>query len=371
MGNLKHIGYNYLLPLFTFMAVGCSNSKEEGVIPPSDTEKVSIQLSIQNELHTRGALETPDNYQQVTDVRLYIFNGTTDDAQCIASEDVVWAQPIGNAASQVYVVKSTLHKGQEYLFLAVGTDKDTNSTYGLPDAITASETEGTPLGQAKAKLANGKSYTDIATAPLFAGSASITPDQDGSGSAAIQLNRRVAGVLCYLKNIPVNFKQPDGTGSTQVKYIQLVLNQNQNTSICLKKKLADDFGSDPSTDPESAVLVEFEINIDGTYEFDYAIDNDINSYILYNSDGNPVYDVFQGRFMLPIHQLDNTATLTIQALDRDKNLLHTWTLNNGVTSIYPLEANNLYSIGTKDAPIDLRIDEIILIPDYEVIYEIQ
>lgn len=39
MGNLKHIGYNYLLPLFTFMAVGCSNSKEEGVIPPPIREK--------------------------------------------------------------------------------------------------------------------------------------------------------------------------------------------------------------------------------------------------------------------------------------------------------------------------------------------
>lgn len=379
MWKITYFGY-CLLSLCTFIMAGCSQTADESAAPASGDGQICLQLTVQSELQTRAALENSNNEQQVTDVHLYIFDGASDDATCVASEDVAWTQPTGKVApSQQYKIKSTdkLTQGQDYLLLAVGMDKDSKAAYGLPAAITV----GTKLGAANAKLASGKTYKDIATAPVFAGTGMITPGIT-TGYVNIELKRRVAGILCYLDHIPVNIRKPDGTSSAMVKYVQLVLSQRQNTSISLKKKDVDDYGSEQSTDEDSKVLAEWFLDLDAPWGDDGLIDvsADGNYYeFMTFSPGSGLggelsTTLFQGFYALPMRQLANAVTLAIWVLDVDKNVLNTWELNNGVSTDYSLEANSIYSIGVKndkeDAPLDLLSDEVILIPDYEVVYEV-
>lgn len=371
MWKITYFGY-CLLSLCTFIMAGCSQTADESAAPASGDEQICLQLTVQSELQTRAALENSNNEQQVTDVHLYIFDGASDDATCVASENVGWTQATGKVApSQQYKIKSTdkLTQGQDYLLLAVGMDKDSKAAYGLPEAITV----GTKLGEANAKLASGKTYKDIATAPVFAGTGMITPGIT-TGYVNIELKRRVAGILCYLDHIPVNIRKPDGTSSAMVKYVQLVLSQHQNTSISLKKKDVDDYGSEQSTDEDSKVLAEW--NIDDMFDNSTAFIE--GNYYSFLYPGSGISDItttlFQGLYVFPIQPLTNMTTLTIRVLDVDKNVLNTWELNNGVSTDYSLKANYIYSIGVKndkeDAPLDLLSDEVILVPDYEVVYEV-
>lgn len=371
MWKITYFGY-CLLSLCTFIMAGCSQTADESAAPASGDGQICLQLTVQSELQTRAALENSNNEQQVTDVHLYIFDGASDDATCVASENVGWTQATGKVApSQQYKIKSTdeLTQGQDYLLLAVGMDKDSKAAYGLPEAITV----GTKLGEANAKLASGKTYKDIATAPVFAGTGMITPGIT-TGYVNIELKRRVAGILCYLDHIPVNIRKPDGTSSAMVKYVQLVLSQHQNTSISLKKKDVDDYGSEQSTDEDSKVLAEW--NIDDMFDNSTAFIE--GNYYSFLYPGSGISDItttlFQGLYVFPIQPLTNMTTLTIRVLDVDKNVLNTWELNNGVSTDYSLKANYIYSIGVKndkeDAPLDLLSDEVILVPDYEVVYEV-
>lgn len=383
MRKITFLGY-CLLSLFTFVAAGCSQTADESTASTSDDGQIYLQLTVQNQLQTRAALENSNNEQQVTAVHLYIFDGESDNATCVVSEDVEWKQATGKVApSQQYKIKSTdkLTEGQDYLLLAVGMDEDSKAAYGLPEAITV----GTKLGEANAKLASGKTYKDIATAPVFAGTGMITPGIT-TGYVNIELKRRVAGILCYLDHIPVNIRKPDGTSTAMVKYLQLVLGQRQNTSISLKKKDGDDYGAEQSTEEDSKVLAEWLLGPGDSWGDDGVINISTNGnyyeFIISPEEGGSTgamgveksTTVFQGFYALPMRQLTSTVTLAIRVLDNDRNVLNTWELNNGISTDYSLKANYIYSIGVKndkeDAPLDLLSDEVILVPDYEVVYEV-
>lgn len=358
------MGYITFLSLCTLMTAGCSQDTVEGNEPSTGNKEIRLLLSVQNEVESRSVLENSEEIQQVDAAQLYIFDGTTEQAKCVDSKDIGWTQPTGGAASQTYTIQADWGS-EEYLLLAVGTDQDARTVYGLPDGIA----KGTTLGEAKAKLASGQNYTAIAKAPVFAGSVTAKAGE----TKQITLNRRVAGILLNIKNIPISFKLADDSSSEPVEYIQLVLSKNQNSSIPLQAA-QNVFGSDPVEN--SNVLSSFDLRNDYG-----AMPGDGNYYVFeYFKEGAETttitHSLFQGMFMLPTDRLEGTSTLSIQALDGSKKLLYTWELtNNANRKDYPIEANCLYQIGSKtateDQPLDLVRNEIILVPEYEVIFDIK
>ena len=366
MWKMKHYGYIALLSLSTFMTTGCSQSTEGEVIPPSGNRQIRLQLAVQNDLQARTALENSKNVQNVTSVQLYIFDGEEPDSKCILSQPVDWTDmPTGEISAQkIYTIEAENLPSQPCLLMAVGMDKEAQTAYGLPATITL----GTTLNEAKAKLADGQSYTAIAQAPVFSGTATATPGV--TEAVSITMNRRIAGVLCYLDHIPVSILKEDGN-YTRLKQMQLVLSQNQNTSVSLKKQDTNDYGSDQSTEASSRVLVNFAIDdidaipsIEGNY---YKFPNGTSGNVqLWTT------RVLQGVFVLPLEEVTGQATLSLQAFEEgNPSPIRTWQLTNNTSPTYPLEANSLYRIGNdiEDIPLDLLEDEIILIPDYEMIHE--
>lgn len=253
-----------LLFLACLATAGCGQEDMPTPDTPDDSRpQVVLTFSASPGLTTRTQLPGPEYLQHVQTMHLYIFNGTGDDASCVAYEKVDWEDvkaPAGgaNTVSKNHKVQyKDFAVGKPYTFIAVGLDDCSGATYGLPSAVTV----GTTLKEAKAVLASGKTRNDIAVSELFGGSLVLTPMAAGQITGTIKLDRRVAGVFGYFKNIPTK------VGSTPVKSLRIELYKPQNKSIWLTAKLTkeEDVIMEPiSEDASDKILVEIPLTEENT-----------------------------------------------------------------------------------------------------------
>ena len=197
-----------------------------------------------------------------------------------------------------------------YTLLCVGLDDRSGETYGLPDAL-----ENKPLSEAKATLAKGISIDGIAHSELFAGWETFEYVRGGLSEVEIEMRRRVAGVLCYLKDIPYTLTD---NGTYRVTQVRLRLFTNQNHSVSLlrpKEKDALDFGTDRLSDGN--ILARFDLT-------GYGRQGDKNLYEIDVKKGEPSRlpnTILMGAYLLPIRN-EKTAvdsTLVVDVLGKITN----------------------------------------------------
>lgn len=180
-------------------------------------------------------LESSNNWQQVNDVRIYVFkkddnsdkflyykpldaSGTPQNYYQVESfadkfslsQNVFWWGGTGDVKEQhTYAIKPMLDEG-EYKFLVVARDDKDMDVKILTDpniddditSLSAWEEGKTELETATLVGTNG---TEICATELFSGctSESITVSENSKGfSREVELKRAVAGILCYVENIP-------------------------------------------------------------------------------------------------------------------------------------------------------------------------
>ncbi len=271
MKEMKYIGW-LLIGLLWLTA--CSKTGESA---DEDMEEFSLSFSVQSvekddiSIGGRTVLPGKEPVQHVTYVQLYIFDGTENESVCVASENVYWKHWQGandgiSSRDQKYAPIYQLKDwNKEYTFLAIGLDvtrtdeeiaqmDNSAATYNLPQAI---EVGRTTLGDAVAQLASGKTKEDIFQSELFAGFKVLTKS-DLTTTPRIDLYRRVAGVMGYFKNIPVQVEGKD------VHFLQVRLYTKQNTQVSLKKiengSVFSDYITSPlDTDEQGEVLVEMPV----------------------------------------------------------------------------------------------------------------
>lgn len=250
-----------LLFLACLATAGCGQEDMPTPDTPDDSRpQVVLTFSASPGLTTRTQLPGPEYLQHVQTMHLYIFNGTGDDAPCVAYEEVDWT---GLAAPEGKPGVSKNHKvqykdfavGQPYTFIVVGLDDRSGDTYGLPGAV---QVDQTTLATAKAVLdiANSKTREDIAVSELFGGSLVLTPVAAGQITGTIKLDRRVAGVFGYFKNIPMQVK------GEKVASLRIELYKPQNKSIWLTAKPTkeEDVIMEPITNTDdNKILVEIPL----------------------------------------------------------------------------------------------------------------
>lgn len=341
--KLKH---NILLLLSVLLA-SCT---EDGGFNPDEPASNGITVFFQagSERMTRSTnLISSDNRQHVKYVRLYVFDTAT--GICLQSKDVNWNQPVGDMAKQSYKLTGLTNE-KEYTLLAVGLDELPSAgttTYGLPEAILENTTS---LAGLKATLHAGKTQADIARSELYSGWKTITAGT--TTGVTLSLERRVAGILAYLKNIP-----PD------VATIQLKLYKNQYRDVLLQK--ADTVNKYDSSDHGSTELADSQvilnISVNDTEKNKTEVDDGHGS-ILSKQAGT----VLQGAYVLPIEApvTANTYTLRLETFKADGTLLKTYfvkilaqteqggTPTEKPLTNYPLYANQFYSLGKKNATTD-------------------
>lgn len=331
--------------------------------PAEESGAVTVRFRAVESIAVKTALWSSDNWQHVTEVLLYVFQGTGADARCVAVEDVDWRQPIGDGASQVYRLKAKLTQGIDYTLLAVGLDCEEDQdgnvlaatgsalTYGFPGCIQAGNglSSGTTLAEAKARLA-GDDYSRMAVSELFAGWNTIRLKENFNTDVTITMERRVAGVLAYFTNIPED-----------VASINVFLHKNQYKDVPLQKASSYDHGSEVCSNSETLMRIPV------TPE-DMALEQ-----VDFGPMGEPITklpgSLLRGAYMLPLDSVAGTVSIRVGLYDAGGSLIKEYTVKTaGGQNDFPILANHFYSLGLKkqeegtDEPVDLgtQDDEMVI-----------
>lgn len=305
--------------LFILMFCRCADDASfENEQPPK--EGILVKLTNGSLASTKTALSSSANLHHVKEVHVFLYQGDTTDmtkAKYVKHENLNW-NPMDSADYKVdavqvkeFLLENSLNlPSGNYTLLCVGLDDRSGETYGLPDAL-----ENKPLSEAKATLAKGISIDGIAHSELFAGWETFEYVRGGLSEVEIEMRRRVAGVLCYLKDIPYTLTD---NGTYRVTQVRLRLFTNQNSSVSLlrpKEKDALDFGTDRLSDGN--ILARFDLT-------GYGRQGDKNLYEIDVKKGEPsrlANTILMGAYLLPIRN-EKTAvdsTLVVDVLGKITN----------------------------------------------------
>lgn len=404
------------LGIFIFIAFcyGCSNDLDTS---EADSDRI-LELCISSGLNpaSRTVLPGANNVQHVTKVALYLFKHTSAEDTLGAKfvgmmnfDEVNWQQAIDaasttGASTQRQFVKipkewiTEEDRDNWFTFLAIGSDEteeqpNSTKTYGLAPSIAV----GTTLGDFYAELQTNCGMEDIHQSELFAGTLTLKGAQVNGGTV-INLYRRVAGIKGYFRRIP------DKVGNTEVASVRVVYWNRQLTAVPFFKRYPKD-GIFCDYDKRSELPTVSVIPDEGEKFQDetlleactyFTIPKDLfpqNVEIKPGTTPSPDDNVdfaTAGSYVLPAPGAlgSENTTLYVLLMSADGTVLNkrrvffksayaTRALARSATDQgtgiivgqpgnedeldrqrrYPIIANNYYTIGTADEPIDLSTGE--------------
>lgn len=318
---MKYI-YYILSILFTLSFGSCKDD-----IPGSDNPNIGgITLTLTSgNMETRTNLTSTAATQNVESVYIALYKGNDENATFEAAKDFGWEESsLTSYEKQTKTLTfDKLVAGEEYILLAVGLDAESKETYGFNDINSfESKLTGKTLAEAKAIAANA---TSIATSELFAGWNTFTYEPDIENKVEVEMKRRVAGVLCYLTDIP--YKLTTNNTTYRITEIRLNLMDKQNNEISLRRinptngnLLPDDFGTYNGSAPETSnTICSFDLTGDN-----YQPDSKNELYVISTTLSNQLENtLLKGAYVLPIKNEDGKNTLELElwgkAYDENKD----------------------------------------------------
>ncbi len=292
-----------LSALFALVATGCTKQDDNNGWRQGT---VQFEFSV-NSLTRAGIYSQEDIVPNITSVQVhaYLNDGT----------DYVYAKSInipGWTDGMIYVLEgANILTPGDYKFLAVG--QVAGSHYSVNVSTVA---PNNTFDSVTAFLGDAANAGD-----LYAGSAT-TPITTAGGRVAIDMTRKVSGILLYLANIPAQVN-----GQTVGSLRLTVQNASQRINLS-----TGELGVPVST-PYDLITFDFtgQTPVGGVYPGNPAIPNVVqlpNTYL-------------DGSFINPV---STPLSLALWNVD-GTTALHTWQINNGAA--VNIEANNLYKIGRK------------------------
>lgn len=355
----------------TMMFSACSNDDNLSEIA-SDGEARPVELSmdftVSSGAETRAGrpLYSSEALQRVNNLQLYIFK----DGKFEKSEKIEAFNNDANQGDESHTYKFTPQLGNgQYQFLAVGFEE--NEAYKAP-----SFTKGTTtLDEAALELNDSKDAAEV-----FAGvSAQHTVSDDTKSlTASVTLNRTVAGVLGYFKNIPYEVAKDDAMKRVMQVCVELV---SKGTAANLK---------DNTTKTSTGTTYKM-LTIDLTDE----TKADDGNYYKKDAGTQPATvanSFLTGGYVLPFNKTVGQPTFKVVLYGNGDEVLKTYNVQMEVSADTELDvlANHFYSLGHKstdnstegsdlenpdpDKPIDLSKDQVITITvnaNWETIYDLE
>ena len=380
---MKH-GIHILFWMLIAALSSCTDDEIIDVPEPQPQTGIVIRLSTGDLEQTRTDLTSQANLQHVEKVYALLYRGhykegqtVEDTTKLIACDELDDWNPEdegnGGPHGKEYKLPETenLTRGN-YTVLCIGLDDNdeapnevggSGETYNLPEAI-----RNKTLSEAKATLAQNKGKEDIAKSELFAGWNQFHFAPDSLNIVDVEMKRRVAGVICYLTDVPYELTISGENGGTyRVTKVQVCLYKDQNSEISLLRKeievngYPDDFGSKELAN--SNVLMEFPLE-------GYSKQDDKNLYkITSTKSGMAPNSLLGGVYMLPIDKDGQKNTIEVKLLGKKINssgenpaegaeeieIANFPAINDdidfeateGSTKNYPIRPNLIYHIGDK------------------------
>lgn len=414
---MKHASILILI-LLASLSAACSDDKggNSGRLPDKG---IVIELST-GQLDTKAHLYSQASLHHVNRVYAVLYHCPEDvggDTTVVASQLLMKGSEPWNPSDDEHNYRPgqpqtetfELHLPQEDIFkvpgwfmiVCVGLDEASGETYGLTyektpafikrgaslseaKAVLAKEAKADPIRYEKDPSANPDTepkqdkdliaygQPDIAHSELFAGWQAFDFMPDDLNVVRVELRRRVAGVLCYLSDIP--YKLNIGETPYRVTEVRLNLFGKQNSQISLLRKVDDlgkpnleDFGTAVAGKEVCETLCKFDLmgfkpqaNTSGD-DMLYAIPT---SHL--NGRKQLENTILMGAYVLPIHNAiqDNFPTLELElwGLEYDDSSDDHITEGSTLTKIksfpaiyeeqknpevYDLHPNMIYHIGHK------------------------
>lgn len=344
--------------------------------------------------------------QHIEHMYAYIFKGKDNDAQCVYVAKLPWEQNSQQGpASLTYRLKEANlpeYEDADMQVLVVAVDDE--ETYGFPFGGVTDHDDtsiiGESLGEVKLELAeavsDGKTPEEekafrMANTEVFSGLSSFKAQDQ---IIRVDLQRCVAGVLCYLTDIP--YYVGEGTeGNDVIKSIELQLNDDKSVIEGLNTEYAsfyykeddseeDKFGSFPLEETKVIASVDIKEYIYGkgnsgvlNPQYDGSIGETSGTseqrlYVPALDNGvvkTKENTILFGAYLLPIKNLltddktnDKSENATLKLVLKDEKGGQTaFVVTNGTTGDnkynYSLKANRLYSIGSKPFANDTDSDQ--------------
>ena len=368
--------------LLTFSA--CSNddafNEDETNVTAGETRNVELtfNFSVNSGEQTRGGrpLYSSEALQQVNAMKVYVFKESG--GEYVYSEEITDGGNFGfsNSSAQgteshSYTLTDKLTDGT-YKFLAVGYEDGYTTTF---KALTMTPNT-TKLSELLLELNDSQNADEV-----FSGvSEAVTVNATSTSfNVGVELNRVVAGILGYFKNVPYEIE--NGGEMVQVKHV-LVNVIKKGTSAKLEDRSAS------GVDDNKYTIIDIDMS-------GYSKDGDNNWYAVAAKSGDVATvanSVLQGAYSLPIAAVASSNTLEVVLTDDKSTVLKTFKVKDEESYDFAINANHFYSLGQKktdddtnggtpdpgtddddDDPIDLSKDQIITITvnaDWSAIHDL-
>lgn len=379
--------------LLMLCVLACSDaSDEEWGMGDEAREGLELVVAMHGdfELNTRTQLVTSEPMHHIEHMYAYLFassgNGWTDKDVCIYNEKLPWQPNEWQQSSFRCRLKTAVYDeiekkapdAKELMLLVVGVDNHPE-TYHFPDeGGTPTKDmhlgmEGKKLSEVKMSLAKAVDPSLMSFTEVFAG---FKRFYRGASSIQVNLSRRVAGVLCYLNDIPARINDYHIIG------VQLHCLGGVNTQGSLKPVLNDD----PTAEHYKPTFVEWkdkknekatllaEVNLK-----ELGAQADKDGSLLYippvqEPDGLQTLPntVLMGAYMLPVQQgaqfnirlvgekrdADGKPTEDKQYVFTSKDTDGYYLVKNSKgEATYPLQADYIYQMGVKPYLTDTDYDD--------------
>lgn len=368
--------------LLTFSA--CSNddafNEDETNVTAGETRNVELtfNFSVNSGEQTRGGrpLYSSEALQQVNAMKVYVFKESGEDY--VYSEEINGSNFGFNNSTAVgteshsYTLTDKLNDGK-YKFLAVGYEDGYTTTF---EELTMTPNT-TKLSDLLLELKDGQNADEVFSGVSDPVTVSATST---SFNVGVKLNRVVAGILGYFKNVPFQIEK-DGR-MVQVKHV-LVNVVKKGTSAKLADRTAN------GVDESKYTIIDIDMS-------SYTQDGDNNWYDVPAKSGDVATvenSVLKGAYSLPIAAVTGSNTLEVVLTGDQGTVLKTFKVKEEDSSEFAINANHFYSLGQKmtnddttggdpdpdpdpddnDDPIDLSKDQIITITvnaDWSVIHDL-
>lgn len=386
-----------IMILWIILWAVCFTACKEDNLPTEGTqqaEDLELVISFDNEFEmgSRSALTSSEPTHHIEYMYAYVFANensndltlTVEDATCIYEEKLPWeasaeAQSVFRCKlkEEIYQKLTANNPDKKYLVMVVAVDNN-KDTYTFPSTGTPSEDihlgmVGRKLNKVKMALATGVDDSQMAYTEVFAGFRQFTTKQS---QVQVTLTRRVAGVLCYLTDLPAKVNdyyiigvqlhwstylntegilKPGNLTEEEESFADSELSDNSTTTTLLAEVDLKEMGAEKSLDGSTLYIPP--VSVEGTLE------------TLTNS-------VLMGAYMLPI-QADGHFVIKLVGEKREPDgtptsdpvHVFTETPSEGYFAVkqlaedgtsednYAITADYIYNIGYKPYSADTDYDD--------------
>ena len=397
----------YLWLLMVCLLAACKSDEPLSNDSPAAAEGPALEISVDGGFTIQGRaaqvgsassgykLVSSEAVQHIEEMYAYLFKGADEKATCVFVKKLPWQASDQPGASLTYRLKEAnlaQYNNADMQVLVVGID-NRKDTYTFPAADAAYDSQnmlGKVLADVKLALAQQAAGNPtgedaayrMANTEVFSGyQAFKAADQ----TIPVTLKRCVAGVLCYLTDLPYYVAGEEDTDVIESVELQLGGRCQLNTELKdfygepqgVKDVPADakrmGYGSNPLERGKVIASVNLSEYIYGkgvtNGQLDPQSENHTLLYIPEQENGVVVTKpntLLFGAYLIPVQatatsDANTDATLKLVVKEKAGGDVREYPIKNGQTAAdkkyaYSLDANYIYSIGSKPVAADTELD---------------